>query len=1762
MKKLLIIIFLIIFNWLIADGTPPEGSGTEIDPYQMMSLDNLLWLSTTQTAWVSSSYFIQIQDIDATDTQNWNDGAGFSPIGLDINNPFSGNYSGNNHIIDGLYINRSGIDNLGLFGYTTEAFIEATGVTNVVFSGGAGVGGLVGWNNTSVISRCFTSGNVNGTSFNIGGLVGKNVASMISASYSTCNVSGNDSVGCLVGVNQSSTISDCFASGDVMGVSDGGGLVGLNFFSGTISDCYAIGSVSAETNAGGLVGWNYSGSIFSSIWNIETFPQNEGVGANYNGEISDLLGATTAEMQINTTYTAIGWDFAGEIVNGTQDIWNIYSIVNDEYPYISDLKWSLNELLANFSAVPVYGDIPMTVNFTDESISENIIITWEWDFENDGVIDSYEQNPSFVYNAAGIYSVTLTVTDNNNSTNTMIKEDYITVINGGVHPDGSGTEAEPYLVSALDNLLWISTHESSWSSYFVQTENIDASDTQNWNEGAGFSPIGTVNFPFSGYYNGGNHNIAGLYIYRPATDNVGFFGYNNGSNIQGLGIINANITGLDFAGSLAGYNENSTISECYTTGSLSGNSELGGLAGYNYGSTISECFAAVSVTGDTNVGGLAGQNAVSSIICDSYAAGNVIGGEFVGGLTGTNFNDSTINNCNATGSVQGTGWRIGSLVGTNVNWSTVSNCIWNLETSGQASAVGYNNVNGIISDVITATTAEMQIMSTYTAIGWDFSGETANGTEDIWEINSELNNSYPFISDLNWSLGEFLANFSGVPTSGYTPLTVNFMDESVPEDSIIAWQWDFDSDGMDDSEEQNPSFVYSEAGIYSVTLTVTDNNNSTNTMIKEDYITVIYGGVQPDGSGTEAEPYLVATLDNLLWLSAHESYWSEYFVQTADIDATATQNWNDGAGFILIGRINYPFSGNYHGSSHIIDGLYINRPATTNIGLFGYSSGAIIEGLGITNANITGLDHVGGLAGYSDNSTISECYATGSVSGQSYIGGLVGVNYNNSTISENYATCAVNGVEYIGGLVGFNNNNSAVSNNYATGNVSGNESVGGLAGYNSNFSSISKCYAIGSVSGNIEVGGLAGRNFNSSVISRCVWNTETSGQSTGIGNNSSNIYSLLGRTTAEMQMMSTYTNINWDFREETNNGVDDFWDIYSNFNNGYPYISDLLGSLYNGELLVTFSASTTYGSSPLAVAFLDGSVSENTIELWQWDFDNDGVIDSNEQNPVWIYNEPGVYTVRLTAANSTGRETSTRIKEDYITVTPDWQVNPEDFSYCGSIWGAVYLDYDLVDHTEGMLGCFVGDECRGVGSLEMGTIIDYTSEYGYIAFLPVVYSNVDEGEILRFKYWDSYENNGEIMNVWGSMEFIANMVIGNAIEPYEFLANPDIAIEQSLAEGWNWFSVNIDNEDMGIDNVLGSIGDNGENIKNQTQSAFYYAEIGWLGSLNDFNAKTMYMIKLSEADTLEFSGIPANIWQVEYNVYPGWNWISYSPQETENINYALSGLGEYATVIKGQANFSYYYEDAGWLGSLEELTPLSGYKLNANTECSFTYPLPENYSRESNETTQETFAEIEHREFDYNAYEFNGTLVFSCIDEIPEESIITAFCEDEVRGISELLDYRKQLDRKYFALMVYSDEPFEDGFRLYYQENEDAELVELDYGFTFESDMILGDFINPEMLILPQSDNDDIIEYIDKLSIYPNPFNPVANIQYELAESGNVSLKIYNLKGQKVVTLVNGYFEAGKHSISWDAENQSSGIYFIHYENSSINQVKKIALLK
>lgn len=85
---------------------------------------------------------------------------------------------------------------------------------------------------------------------------------------------------------------------------------------------------------------------------------------------------------------------------------------------------------------------------------------------------------------------------------------------------------------------------------------------------------------------------------------------------------------------------------------------------------------------------------------------------------------------------------------------------------------------------------------------------------------------------------------------------------------------------------------------------------------------------------------------------------------------------------------------------------------------------------------------------------------------------------------------------------------------------------------------------------------------------------------------------------------------------------------------------------------------------------------------------------------------------------------------------------------------------------------------------------------------------------------------------------------------------------------------------------------------------------------------------------------------------------------------------------------------------------------------------------------------------------------------------------------------------------------------------------------------------------------------------YPNPFNPTTHFKFDLPESGNVSLAVYDVLGRKVAELAEGHFEAGYHSATWNAEGVSSGVYFARFiakdasGSVKLNKVTKLLLTK
>ena len=208
------------------------------------------------------------------------------------------------------------------------------------------------------------------------------------------------------------------------------------------------------------------------------------------------------------------------------------------------------------------------------------------------------------------------------------------------------------------------------------------------------------------------------------------------------------------------------------------------------------------------------------------------------------------------------------------------------------------------------------------------------------------------------------------------------------------------------------------------------------------------------------------------------------FVLSSDIDLSA---YKEDGGWVSIGTSSKKFQAVFNGNGHTVNNLYLDKETLGYQGLFGYVSGGTVKNVGVTNFDITAKIYSAGVVGYLTNEgTVSNCYATGTVHTTTKgAAGLVGMT-NNSSVQNSYANVEVFGQGWAGGLIGQNYNNSTVENCFAIGNVTqinyqeeytGNVCgfLGGLIGINQSSGSITNCYATGDISAQSNaIGGFLG----------------------------------------------------------------------------------------------------------------------------------------------------------------------------------------------------------------------------------------------------------------------------------------------------------------------------------------------------------------------------------------------------------------------------------------------------------------------------------------------------------------------------------------------------------------------------------------------------------------------------------------------------------------------------------------------------------------
>ena len=340
----------------IALGPFAGGFGTDAEPYEIETAEQLQAVEEDL-----AGAFVQTDDIDASEMANWNDDAGFDPIGywddesndLDdpAHEPFTGAFDGNGHVITDLNIDRPSTEGVGLFAFVSEdGWIEEITLESASITGEEVAGALAGVAaGTSEFHNLASGGSVEGTGGAAGGLIAAALGGAeIHTSHSTANVqaeegvagglayvigdnatvhtsfatgeveAGGDVVGGLLGgIVDDAEVRDSYATSRVIGFGDQvGGLVGLN--QGLVRDSYSTGRPTGDEDVGGLIGENH-GDIIDAYWDEDASEETTGVGT---GDDSGATGLTTSEMTGDAASDNLdGFNFS--------DTWQV---VSGDYP--------------------------------------------------------------------------------------------------------------------------------------------------------------------------------------------------------------------------------------------------------------------------------------------------------------------------------------------------------------------------------------------------------------------------------------------------------------------------------------------------------------------------------------------------------------------------------------------------------------------------------------------------------------------------------------------------------------------------------------------------------------------------------------------------------------------------------------------------------------------------------------------------------------------------------------------------------------------------------------------------------------------------------------------------------------------------------------------------------------------------------------------------------------------------------------------------------------------------------------------------------------------------------------------------------------------------------------------------------------------------------------------------------------------------------------------------------------------------------------
>ena len=800
-------------------------------------------------------------------------------------------------------------------------------------------------------------------------------------------------------------------------------------------------------------------------------------------------------------------------------------------------------------------------------------------------------------------------------------------------------------------------------------------------------------------------------------------------------------------------------------------------------------------------------------------------------------------------------------------------------------------------------------------------------------------------------------------------------------------------------------------------------------------------------AGTHSNPYLIATWQNLYWITApgivnglsQADRWLKHYKQTASISFAnanpAITEWGgqNSSGWTPIGNNTDRFRGVYDGDRHTISNLYFNRPESDHQGLFGFTeTTAIIRNLGVVYDCVRGKSYSGGLVGY-NKGLIENCFASGAnFHGESLIGGLVGHNFGeNAIIRNSFSTGFISGLQLVGGFIG-HNHSGTIQNCFSFAEVHrpehNYETFGPFIGKNWQ-GTIINCYATGKASYWYVA------NLGTSIImeKRYFVHRGFSGEAPTRGTMSGNYYNsdpepytspCNAIRLSDMEMKNFLTFTGWDFNT--------IW---------------------------TMSSPVTFYSFPTL----------RWTEAYSSEPDNNQL--STVQNLVWLAEDTGRWSGNYTLSSDIN-----------LWTTPGWNdgtgwspIGNSNVKFNGIFNGnnKIIKGLHIFRYQENRQGFF--GEIESNGSVKnlglLGVNVTGNISTGGLA-------GANKG-IIEYCFTSG---SGKIEGYGSNSGGLCGYNEGTVSDSYSNLV---------ILQTYNTNSVAIG----------GLVGFNYNGTISRSYSvgkvSGFSMQGGLIGDNNSGSISDSYYDTNASGMTDTGKGIPKTTEEMKTVNFDNWDWIH--TWERSGYNYPR---------LKSNP---------------DQTLPVTLSSFTATCTASNTVSIIWTTESESNIIGYHVLR--------------SETNSLDCASRI-SRNVITAYNQPETNHYS-FTDVEIQEQTTYYYWLMSAEY---DGTTEYY-----GPTSVKTKGFTGDN------------MILP------VVTQLN--SAYPNPFNPSTTISFDIKDEVKVRIEIYNVKGQKIKSLINEDIPVGRHRIVWDGLDDnlvrvSSGVYFYRMQAGIYTKINKMIMMK